>query len=67
MVDGESSQVLLFYNPSQRAWFGWWIGQETGYLRRQVMVAPGHLMLTHYVGQDTPLSIELPSSETGAE
>ena len=65
--NGESSQLLLFYNPGQKAWFGWWIGNATGLLRRQVMVAPGHFMLTRYFDQDTSLSIELPSNGTSAE
>jgi len=61
VVDGEMSRVLLFYNPGQGAWFAWWIGEETGYLRRQAMVAPGHFMLTRYFDHNVPINIEVPS------
>ena len=61
-VDGELSRLLLFSNPGQRAWFAWWVGEQTGYLRRQAMVAPGHFMLTRYFDHNAPLSIELPAS-----
>jgi len=61
MVDGEMARVLLFYNPSQPAWYAWWVGETTGYLRRQAMVAGGHFMLLHYWDHDAPLAIELPS------
>jgi len=60
-VDGEVSQLLLFYNPGQRAWFGWWVGEETGHLRRQAMVAPGHFMVTRYFGHNAPLNIDIPA------
>lgn len=60
LVDGEMTRVLLFYNPSQPAWYAWWVGQETGFLRRQVMVAPGHFMLTHFFDHNAPLTIQIP-------
>ncbi|MGH2599081.1 MAG: hypothetical protein ACRDJ9_06805, partial [Dehalococcoidia bacterium] len=60
LVDGEMSRVLLFYNPQQPAWYAWWVGEESGYLRRQAMVAAGHFMLTRYVDQNAPLEIRLP-------
>ncbi|MBI2913737.1 MAG: CopD family protein [Chloroflexi bacterium] len=63
MVDGEMTQVLLFNNPSQAgAWYAWWVGEETGYLRRQAMVAPGHFMLTRFFEHNQPVSIELPAA-----
>src|SRR5207245_3610477 len=31
VVDGEKTQVVLFYNPGQQAWYAWWVGSETGY------------------------------------
>ncbi len=61
VVDGENAQVVLFYNPGQQAWFAWWVGSETGYLRRQMMVAPGHYMLTEFFDQNVPFAIEIPS------
>ena len=61
VVDGENAQVVLFYNPGQQAWYSWWVGSETGYLRRQMMVAPGHYMLTEFFDQNVPFAIEIPS------
>jgi len=60
IVDGEMSRVLLFYNPQQPAWYAWWVGEETGHLRKQAMVAAGHFMLTRYFEQNTPMEIRLP-------
>ncbi|MDO8612265.1 MAG: CopD family protein [Dehalococcoidia bacterium] len=64
-VDGEMTQVVLFHNPSQPAWYAWWIGEDTGLLRRQAMVAPGHFMLTSYSGQNEPVAIQLPDEAAG--
>ena len=58
MVDGEMSQVILFYNPPQGVWYVWWIGEQTHYLRRQAMVGKGHFMLGSYRDQDVPVSIQ---------
>lgn len=60
VVDGELSRVLLFYNPTQPAWYAWWVGEETGYLRRQAMVAAGHFMLTRYFDHNEPIGIAMP-------
>ncbi len=60
LVDREDSQAVLFYNPGQQAWFAWWVGKETGYLRRQAMVAPGHFMLTRYFDHNVPVEIAIP-------
>lgn len=59
-VDGEMTRVLLFYNPAQPAWYAWWVGEKSGELRRQAMVAPGHVMLTRFFDHNTPVSITLP-------
>jgi hypothetical protein len=53
-VDGEMTQIALFYNPGQSAWYAWWIGEQTFYLRRQAMVAQGHFMLDRYSDFDVP-------------
>lgn len=47
-------------DPSQPAWYAWWIGLDAGNLRRQAMIAPGHFMLTHYFDHDQPVGIQLP-------
>ncbi len=62
VVDGEMTQVVLFYNPSQPAWYAWWIGIDSGQIRRQAMVAPGHFMLTHYFDQNVPIGITIPAA-----
>lgn len=59
-VDGEMTRVLLFYNPAQPAWYAWWIGEGSGQLRRQAMVAPGHVMLTRFFDHDAPVAVALP-------
>ncbi len=61
LVDGEMTQVVLFYNPSQPAWYTWWVGVDTGQLRRRAMVAAGHFMLTRFYDQDLPTGIAIPS------
>ena len=61
VVGGENTQVVLFYNPAQQAWYAWWVGSETGYVRRQMMVAPGHYMLTGFFDHNSPLVIQIPA------
>ncbi len=58
MVDGERAQVVFFYNPSQQAWYAWWVGEDTLFVRRQAMVAPGHIMLNQFSQHDSLVSIE---------
>jgi putative copper export protein/methionine-rich copper-binding protein CopC len=59
-VDGEMTQLLLFYNPSQPAWYAWWVSEESGLIRRQAMVAPGHFMQTQFFEHNKPIGIEIP-------
>ena len=61
LLDGEMTRVLLFYNPSQPAWYAWWVGQESGYLRKQAMVAPGHFMLTRFFDHNKSATIQIPA------
>ncbi|MGE0538825.1 MAG: copper resistance CopC/CopD family protein [Dehalococcoidia bacterium] len=60
MLDGVPTQVLLFYNPTQPAWYAWWVEEGTGELHRQAMVAAGHFMLTRYFDHNAPVEIALP-------
>ncbi len=53
-VDGELTQVVTFYEPVEKSWYAWWVGLETGYLRRMAMVGPGHFMVTRYFGHNDP-------------
>jgi hypothetical protein len=57
-LGGEMARALLFY--SGRAWYAWWVGEGTGLLYRQAMVAPGHFMLTEYSGHNERVAIEIP-------
>jgi copper transport protein len=60
-IDGETTQAILFNNPSQAgAWYTWWVSEGTGHLLRQAMVAPGHFMLTRFFGHDQSVAIQLP-------
>jgi hypothetical protein len=58
VIDGEMTQVIFFYNPSQSAWYAWWVGEKTHYVRRQAMVANGHFMLDHFSDHDVAVSIQ---------
>jgi hypothetical protein len=60
-IGGETARVLLFYNPSQPAWYAWWVGEETGNLYKQAMVAPGHFMLARFSDHNAPASIVMPA------
>lgn len=60
VVDEEMTRVLLFYNPAQRAWYAWWVSEETGHLLRRAMVAPGHFMVTRYFDHNEPITIQFP-------
>lgn len=58
VIDGEMTQIIFFYNPSQGAWYAWWVGEKTQYIRRQAMVANGHFMLDRYTKHDSDVSIQ---------
>ena len=57
-IDGEMTQTIFFYNGSQGAWYVWWIGEQSHYVRRQAMVANGHFMLDRFSNHDAPVSIQ---------
>lgn len=59
--DGEPARVVFFYYPAAEAWYAWWVGEQTGWLRREVMLAPGHVMVARYFDHNLPLNIGLPS------
>ena len=52
--------MLTFYVPRDRAWYCWWIDAADGLVRREVMVAPSHYMVTTYDQQNVPAAIDLP-------
>jgi hypothetical protein len=59
-IAGEPARVIFFYYPPAEAWYAWWVGEQTGYLLQEVMVAPGHIMATRYFDQNVPANIGLP-------
>jgi putative copper export protein len=59
-VDGVVSNVVAFVRPQLPAWFRLWVGQRDGLVRRQEMLAEGHLMDHRYVGFDEPLDLRPP-------
>ncbi len=61
-VGGELTRVVLFYEPVEKSWYAWWVGLETGYLRRMAMVGPGHFMVTRYFDQNVPVELAGPST-----
>jgi len=61
IVDGESTRVVFFYYPAAEAWYAWWVGERTGRLLREVMLALGHVMVTRYFDHNVPLNIGLPA------
>ncbi|MFM9106784.1 MAG: copper resistance protein CopC [Chloroflexota bacterium] len=69
VVDGEPCRVVTFYLPrSQRtapAWYAWWVGEETGRIRREAMVSQRHYMIYTFADFDQPLGITPPAERTG--
>lgn len=66
-IDGERCQLLAFVVPEvtepQRqtmAWYVWWVGTETGHVRKEAMVSRQHYMLNHFFAFDEPLDIVPP-------
>ena len=63
--DGELCQIVTFVVPTtaQRAvaWYVWWVGQETGQLRREVMISRLHYMVSDFYDFDAPLVLQPPT------
>jgi hypothetical protein len=69
-VDGERTQLLAFVVPEvteprsqAMAWYLWWVGTETGHVRREAMVSRQHYMLNHFTDFDAPLELTPPPTE----
>jgi hypothetical protein len=69
-IDGEPSQILAFVVPEvteprrqTAAWYLWWVGAETGHLRREAMVSRQHYMLNQFTDFDVPLDIVPPEDD----
>lgn len=66
-IDGERCQLLAFVVPEltepQRrtvAWYLWWVGAETGYVRKEAMVSRLHYMLNAFSDFDVPIALAPP-------
>jgi hypothetical protein len=66
-VDGERCQLLAFVVPELTeprrqtvAWYLWWVGEESGHVRREAMVSRLHYMLNEFSDFDAPLQLVPP-------
>ena len=65
-IDGERCQLLAFVAPeltSPRrtvAWYLWWVGEETGYVRKEAMSSRLHYMLNTFSDFDVPITLAPP-------
>lgn len=66
VVDGEPCRVLTFVVPGTPtqivAWYVWWVGEETGYVRREMMISQSHYMISRFSDFDAPLTITPPET-----
>lgn len=70
-IDGETTQIVAFVAPEQTeprrrtiAWYLWWVGTESGQVRREAMVSRQHYMLNQFSDFNEPMHI-LPPDEGG--
>lgn len=59
-VGGIPSNILAFVRPELPAWFRVWVGVPDGLVRRQEMLAQGHIMEHTYSGLNEPLDLRSP-------
>jgi hypothetical protein len=60
-VEGAPSRVVAFLRPDLPAWFRIWVGAEDGLVRREQMLAEGHLMDHWYRDFNAPVEIPAPA------
>jgi hypothetical protein len=67
-IDGERCRLLAFVvpeltEPRRRtvAWYLWWVGEETGYVRQEAMVSRLHYMLNRFRDFDVPIDLAPPA------
>jgi hypothetical protein len=70
-IDGEATQIVAFVAPELSeprrrtvAWYLWWVGTETGQVRREAMVSRQHYMFRQYSDFNEPLQILPPDEGT---
>ena len=61
VVDGVASHIVAFARPDLPAWFRLWVGRD-GLVRREEMLAEGHLMVHTYFAFDHARSIAAPAA-----
>jgi len=67
-IEGERCQLLAFVAPeltSPRrtvAWYLWWVGEETGYVRQEAMSSRLHYMLNKFSDFDVPIALAPPGA-----
>jgi hypothetical protein len=66
-IDGERCQLLAFVVPELSeprrqtvAWYLWWVGEETGHVRRESMVSRLHYMHNSFSDFDVPIALSPP-------
>ena len=65
-IDGERCLLLAFVAPELTeprrtvAWYLWWVGEETGYVRKEAMVSRLHYMLNAFRDFDVPIALSPP-------
>jgi hypothetical protein len=66
-IGGERCQLLAFVVPELTeprrqtvAWYLWWVGTETGYVRKEAMVSRLHYMLNEFSDFDVPIALSPP-------
>jgi len=69
-IDGERGQLLAFVVPELTeprrqtvAWYLWWVGEETGYVRQEAMVSRLHYMLNEFSEFDLPIVLAPPPED----
>ena len=65
-IDGERCRLLAFVAPELTdprrtvAWYLWWVGEETGYVRKEAMSSRLHYMLNEFGDFDVPIALAPP-------
>ncbi len=69
VIDGEPCQAITFVVPGTPsrvvAWYVWWVGTDTGLVRRDAMISRSHYMINHLSDFDAPLVIAPPTDTAG--
>jgi hypothetical protein len=69
-IDGERCQLLAFVAPEVTeprrtvAWYLWWVGEETGHVRKEAMTSRLHYMLYGFGDFDVPIVLSPPTQAT---